>query len=213
MGMEVNRQVNSIFQCRYQTVGSFRFQEAGHIFNGDDVGAGILQFLSHIDIVCQVVFIPRRIEDIAGIADGGFSDLILIEQVDRLSRLDDEGWQQLKRMMQEKNLAIISLDLPTSYAALMPHGSDEFTRSMLTAINSMMLDMLAAIARKDYTDRRRRQQEGVKKAKEKGVYRGRMPDQNKHDLIRSLRHQGKSISETARLAGVSERTVTRVSKS
>lgn len=125
----------------------------------------------------------------------------------------DEGWQQLKRMMQEKNLAIISLDLPTSYAALMPHGSDEFTRSMLTAINSMMLDMLAAIARKDYTDRRRRQQEGVRKAKEKGVYRGRMPDQNKHDLIRSLRHQGKSISETARLAGVSERTVTRVSKS
>lgn len=116
-------------------------------------------------------------------------------------------------MMQEKNLAIISLDLPTSYAALMPHGSDEFTRSMLTAINSMMLDMLAAIARKDYTDRRRRQQEGVRKAKEKGVYRGRMPDQNKHDLIRSLRHQGKSISETARLAGVSERTVTRVSKS
>ena len=77
----------------------------------------------------------------------------------------------------------------------------------------MMLDMLAAIARKDYTDRRRRQQEGVKKAKEKGVYRGRIPDQNKHDLIRSLRHQGKSISETARLAGVSERTVTRVSKS
>lgn len=145
--------------------------------------------------------------------DAEKGDLILIEQVDRLSRLDDEGWQQLKRMMQEKNLAIISLDLPTSYAALMPHGSDEFTRSMLTAINSMMLDMLAAIARKDYTDRRRRQQEGVRKAKEKGVYRGRMPDQNKHDLIRSLRHQGKSISETARLAGVSERTVTRVSKS
>ena len=145
--------------------------------------------------------------------DAEKGDLILIEQVDRLSRLDDEGWQQLKRMMQEKNLAIISLDLPTSYAALMPHGSDEFTRSMLTAINSMMLDMLAAIARKDYTDRRRRQQEGVKKAKEKGVYRGRIPDQNKHDLIRSLRHQGKSISETARLAGVSERTVTWVSKS
>ncbi len=60
---------------------------------------------------------------------------------------------------------------------------------MLTAINSMMLDMLAAIARKDYTDRRRRQQEGVKKAKQKGFYRGRMPDQNKHDLIRSLRHR------------------------
>ncbi|HDR2869730.1 TPA: recombinase family protein, partial [Enterobacter asburiae] len=61
------------------------------------------------------------------LSDAEKGDLILIEQVDRLSRLDDEGWQQLKRMMQEKNLAIISLDLPTSYAALMPHGSDEFT--------------------------------------------------------------------------------------
>ncbi|MDT9166023.1 recombinase family protein, partial [Escherichia coli] len=37
------------------------------------------------------------------LSDAEKGDLILIEQVDRLSRLDDEGWQQLKRMMQEKN--------------------------------------------------------------------------------------------------------------
>lgn len=143
--------------------------------------------------------------------DAERGDIILIEQVDRISRLDDEGWQQLKRMIQEKNLAIISLDLPTSHTALMPHGNDEFMRSMLTAINNMMLDMLAAIAHKDYTDRRRRQKEGIEKAKAKQVYRGRRPDLNKHELIKSLRNQGKSISETARMAGVSKRTVTRVS--
>lgn len=114
--------------------------------------------------------------------------------------------------MQEKNLAIISSTCQPA-TALMPHGSDEFTRSMLTAINSMMLDMPAAIARKDHTDRRRRQQEGVKKSqREGGVYRGRIPDQNKARPDPFFAAPGKSISETARLAGVSERTVTRVSK-
>lgn len=44
---------------------------------------------------------------------------------------------------------------------------------MLAAINDMMLDMLAAIARKDYEDRRRRQAEGIAKAKLAGRYKGR----------------------------------------
>ncbi len=36
---------------------------------------------------------------------------------------------------------------------------------MLSAINGMMLDMLAAVARKDYEDHRHRQLEGIDKAK------------------------------------------------
>lgn len=47
---------------------------------------------------------------------------------------------------------------------------------MLKAVNGMMLDMLAAIARKDYEDRRRRQSEGISKAKAEGKYRGRVAD-------------------------------------
>lgn len=45
-------------------------------------------------------------------------DIILIEQVDRLSRLDDEGWQNLKHLIQEKRLVVVSLDLPTSHMVL-----------------------------------------------------------------------------------------------
>ena len=75
----------------------------------------------------------------------------------------------------------------------------------------MMLDMLAAIARKDYEDRRRRQSEGIRKAKSEGKYRGRVADAQKHELIRTLRlAHGKSLRETARLAGVSKMTVIRV---
>lgn len=92
-------------------------------------------------------------------------DAIVIEQVDRLSRLDDNGWESLKKMIYEKSLSIISLDLPTSHIALSKSSTDDFTRSMLRAVNNMMLDMLAAIARKDYEDRRRRQMEGITSAR------------------------------------------------
>ncbi|MBK0123667.1 recombinase family protein [Pantoea sp. S61] len=140
-------------------------------------------------------------------------DAILIEQVDRLSRLDDNGWASLKKMINEKSLSIISLDLPTSHLALSTSSTDDFTSSMLRAVNNMMLDMLAAIARKDYEDRLRRQMEGIKSAREKGKYRGRLADKEKHELIRTLRKEnGKSINETARLAGVSRMTVIRACK-
>jgi hypothetical protein len=77
------------------------------------------------------------------------------EQVDRLSRLDDDGWKTLKELISSKSLSSISLDLPTSYVALENHRGDEFTAAMLRAINAMMLDMLAAIARKDSPAKRK----------------------------------------------------------
>lgn len=145
--------------------------------------------------------------------DATYGDAILIEQVDRLSRLDEAGWATLKKMLHEKDLKVISLDLPTSHAALVSTLRDEFTSSMLRAINNMMLDMLAAIARKDYQDRRRRQREGIAKAKNEGKYKGRQPDKDLHDKIYQLRVTNQlSIADTAKLAGVSERTVIRVSK-
>jgi DNA invertase Pin-like site-specific DNA recombinase len=140
-------------------------------------------------------------------------DVILIEQVGRLSRLDDEGWNILRKQIADKQLSVVSLDLPTSYLALNNSVTDSFTHSMLKAINAMMLDMLAAISRKDYEDRRRRQAEGIVKAREQGRFRGRVADLARHELIRNLRiTQEKSINETARLAGVSRATVIRVCK-
>jgi DNA invertase Pin-like site-specific DNA recombinase len=55
-------------------------------------------------------------------------------------------------------------------------SSDEFTGRMFEAINGMLLDMLAAVARKDYDDRRRRQAQGQAKAKAEGRYKGRPED-------------------------------------
>lgn len=145
--------------------------------------------------------------------DAAKGDAIIIEQIDRLSRLDEKSWFTLKEMLHEKELKVISLDLPTSHIALSPQITNEFTGSMIKAINSMMMDMLAAIARKDYQDRRRRQAEGIKKAKEEGKYRGRQADSELHEKIYQLRVVNKlSISDTAKLTNVSGRTVIRVAK-
>ncbi|WP_340613350.1 hypothetical protein [Xenorhabdus thailandensis] len=54
--------------------------------------------------------------------------------------------------------------------------TDEFTERMLTALNNMMLDMLAAVARKNYEDRRHRQAQRIKKAKQESKYKGRPID-------------------------------------
>lgn len=145
--------------------------------------------------------------------DAAPGDIILIEQVDRLSRLDEKGWEKLKLLIQQKDLIVVSLDLPTSHMALTSHAGDEFTLAMLKAINGMMFDMLAAIARKDYLDRRRRQEEGITKAKAAGKFRGRQADHQLHEKIIELRVNNKqSIRDTAKLCGVSERTVIRIVK-
>ncbi|MDG2809682.1 recombinase family protein, partial [Vibrio parahaemolyticus] len=49
--------------------------------------------------------------------DAAVGDAILIEQIDRLSRLDEKSWFTLKEMLSKKALKVISLDLPTSHIA------------------------------------------------------------------------------------------------
>jgi DNA invertase Pin-like site-specific DNA recombinase len=154
----------------------------------------------------------QRTELIRLLDDMAPGDVLLVEQVDRLSRLADADWATLKKLIAEKQLSVVSLDLPTSQMALTQSNVDDFTRAMLQAVNAMMLDMLAAIARKDYLDRRRRQAEGIEKSRQAGKFRGRRPDESKHQLVIELRRNGKSIAETARLAGVSASTVNRIKR-
>ncbi|WP_157761457.1 hypothetical protein [Chryseobacterium camelliae] len=78
----------------------------------------------------------------------------MIEQIDRISRLSEEDWSKLESIIFDIRIKIISLDLPTRHA--FAKIDDEFQRWVLLAVNTMMLDILAATAIKDYTDRRRR---------------------------------------------------------
>jgi len=138
-------------------------------------------------------------------------DVLLIEQVDRLSRLNAEDWQTLKTTIAAKRVRVVALDLPTSWQ--LASQGDDLTQRMLEALNGMMLDMLAAIARKDYEDRRRRTAQGIAKAKlVEGKYRGRPENVEKNTAILSLLAAGNSWSEVVKATGASRSTLSRLVK-
>jgi DNA invertase Pin-like site-specific DNA recombinase len=143
--------------------------------------------------------------------DSHEGDILLIEGVDRLSRLTAPDWDMLKTIIAAKKVTVVSLDLSTSHAVLQPaKGMDDFTKGMIAAVNGMLLDMLAVVARKDYEDRRRRQAEGIKTAKANDVYKGRQVDQALHNRIKECLDAGKSIRKTAEIVGCAVSTVQRV---
>lgn len=142
--------------------------------------------------------------------DAKKGDVLLVESIDRLSRLPAEDWQKLKTAIDSKGLRIVALDLPTSHQGIADTKGDEFTGRMLAAINSMLVDMMAAIARKDYEQRRERQAQGIKKAKEEGRYKGRPVDEDLHKRVRELLAAGLGVRATARHAGCSTTTVLKI---
>lgn len=134
-------------------------------------------------------------------------DILLVEQVDRLSRLNDEDWEALKREIGERGVRIVALDLPTSWMSI---SADETTGRIMAAINGMLLDMLAAIARKDYTDRRRRQAQGIEKAKTAGLYKGRQEDEARNAAILEMLRVGMTWAGIQKATGCSRSTIKRV---
>lgn len=141
--------------------------------------------------------------------DSKQGDVLLTEQVDRLSRLTEADWKRLRAEIDAKHVRIVALDLPTSWM-LLAAGKDSFSSRMLAAINGMMLDMLAAIARKDYEDRRRRQAEGQARAKAAGKYRGRPEDTKRNASIATMLRKGMSWSEVQDATGCGRATVAKV---
>jgi DNA invertase Pin-like site-specific DNA recombinase len=137
-------------------------------------------------------------------------DLILLEQIDRLSRLTEEDWKRLRTTIEAKGVRVVALDLPTSW--MMAGSTDAFTARMLGAVNGMLLDMLAAVARKDYEDRRRRQDEGIAKAKAAGRYRGRPEDTEKLAQIERLLKLRTPWTQIEKLAKCSNATIAKVAK-
>lgn len=144
------------------------------------------------------------------LSDCRAGDILLIEQVDRLSRLNAEDWEKLKEELQARKVRVVALDLPTSW--MLAKNDDEMMSRMLDALNGMMLDMLAAIARKDYTDRRRRQQQGIEKLKAEGGYKGRKEDTKRNEAIMGMLRGGQSWNSIVDATGCSRSTLSRLSQ-
>lgn len=143
------------------------------------------------------------------LSDSHAGDILLIEQVDRLSRLNASDWDALKNEIRNRQIRVVALDLPTSWT-MASDNSDPFTARMFDAINSMMLDMIAAIARKDYEDRRRRQKQGIEKAKSEGRYKGRPEDKARNAAISKMLQNGQSWNSIISATGCSRSTLSRI---
>jgi DNA invertase Pin-like site-specific DNA recombinase len=146
------------------------------------------------------------------LADAHEGDVLLIENVDRLSRLDAAGWEALKVQLADRKVRVVALDLPTSWIMATTSKLDDFTARMFDAINGMLLDMLAAIARKDYEDRRRRQMQGQEKAKAAGKYVGRPENKRRNARIAAMLAAGTSYSDVQNATGCSRATVAKIAK-
>jgi DNA invertase Pin-like site-specific DNA recombinase len=145
------------------------------------------------------------------LSDAHPGDVLLVEQVDRISRLNADDWNRLKAELATHKVRVVALDLPTSWMLATKHP-DEFTSRMFEAVNGMMLDMLAAVARKDYDDRRRRQTQGIAKAKAEGRYNGRPEDVERNATIAKLLAAKQSWSFIQDATGCSRATVAKVAK-
>jgi DNA invertase Pin-like site-specific DNA recombinase len=144
------------------------------------------------------------------LADSQPGDVLLVEQVDRLSRLTDSDWRKLRSELDVKQIRVVALDLPTSWILAAP--ADDFTARMFAAVNGMMLDVLAAVARKDYEDRRRRQAQGQAKAKAEGRYKGRPEDAARNAGIAAQLRAGQSWSAIQAATGCSRATIAKIAK-
>jgi len=138
-------------------------------------------------------------------------DVLLIEQVDRLSRLTAADWERLKAELTARRVRVVALDLPTSWTMVSGNG-DDFTARMFDAINGMLLDMLAAVARKDYDDRRRRQAQGQARAKAEGSYKGRPENTERNEGISRMIAAGQSWTSIQAATGCSRATVAKIAK-
>ncbi|EKO3466628.1 recombinase family protein [Vibrio fluvialis] len=146
--------------------------------------------------------------------DAQDGDVILIESVDRISRLTNGDWLQLKHLIESKGVSVVALDLPTSHVAMkQTEAGDDFIHAVLKAVNGMLLDILAATARKDYDLRRKRTMEGIAKAKQSdpSKYQGRKRNRVLWASIKRLLETSHTYSQIQTITGASRMTIAAVS--
>jgi DNA invertase Pin-like site-specific DNA recombinase len=83
---------------------------------------------------------------------------------------------------------------------------------VLKAVNSMLIDILATMARQDYETRRARQAQGIEKAKSAGVYTGKPKDEEAREMVRDLLEKGVEPNRVMKAANISRATFYRIKK-
>lgn len=85
-------------------------------------------------------------------------EVLLVESVDRLSRLSQADWDTLKSTIKAKGLRLVVADLPTSHMLVEAKG---ITGQIMDVINNMLIDLMATMARLDQEKRVERIKQGL----------------------------------------------------
>ncbi|CAI8848419.1 recombinase family protein [Pseudomonas sp. IT-P4] len=141
-------------------------------------------------------------------------DVLLVESVDRLSRLSQTDWDTLKATIKAKGLRLVVADLPTSHMLVEAKG---ITGQIMDVINNMLIDLMATMARLDQEKRVERIRQGLenKRAADpewKPV--GKSKNAAKWEEVQSLmeKHPAMSADQIAKLADCGVATVYRIKR-
>ncbi|MGE8519053.1 MAG: recombinase family protein [Alcaligenes faecalis] len=142
------------------------------------------------------------------IADLQSGEVVVSEKIDRISRLPLAEAEHLVASIRAKGakLAVPGVVDLSEFSA----ESKGVAKIVLESVQDMLLKLALQVAYDDYEDRRMRQRQGIELAREAGRYTGRKADTQVHGRIVALRGAGRSIADTARLAGCSTSQVKRI---
>lgn len=120
-------------------------------------------------------------------------DILTVTRIDRLAR-SIKDLQDIVYSLRNKGVELRATEQPIDTT---------------TAAGKAFLDMLGVFAEFETNLRRERQAEGIAKAKEKGLYKGRKPSINREEVIR-LKENGMGASAIAKQLSIGRASVYRV---
>lgn len=141
-------------------------------------------------------------------------ECIVCESVDRLSRLSQSDWETLKAKIKAKGLRVVIADLPTSHMLIEDMG---MTGQIMDVINSMLLDLMATMARLDQEKRVERIKQGLQNKRlvdPDWTPKGKSKNVEKWAKVKMLmaKHPTMSAEDIAKLAEVGVATVYRIKR-
>lgn len=139
-------------------------------------------------------------------------DRLVVESIDRLGRNYDEIIQTVN-YLKEKEVQLMITSLPMMNEVVGNPLLDKFMKDLI-------IQILAMISEQERNETKRRQAQGIKVAKEKGIYKGRPVLYSPHAKdpqkrlvyyrVVELLKQGKSISAIAKEVGITRQTIYRI---
>ncbi|MGY2341947.1 recombinase family protein [Pseudomonas sp. SDO5532_S415] len=156
----------------------------------------------------------NRPELIALLDSAKEGDVLLVESVDRLSRLSQADWDTLKATIKAKGLRLVVADLPTSHMLVEAKG---ITGQIMDVINNMLIDLMATMARLDQEKRVERIKQGLENkraADPEWKPSGKGRNAAKWEKVQSLmqEHPTMSADMIAKLADCGVATVYRIKR-